>query len=235
MRPLWLMQVLTIPGILWPSKRKTGREESHMIEVYLVPTANGQKVAVLLEELAIPYVAHRIVRTVGDQPSDDYLKHNPMGKYPTLVDKDAPGGPLAVFETIAIALYLTEKTGRLVPSEQKPRAAAHQWAALAASDLTPAMATQYFLTLRAKTDVGEATEWVLNEIDRFLRAINGRLGDVPYLAGDTYSYADVLMYPLMATSVQRLEGGHAAYANITRWAKAVGARDAVQKGMAVAS
>lgn len=205
-----------------------------MIEVYLVPTANGQKVAVLLEELALPYVAHRIVRTVGDQPTPAYLKLNPMGKYPTLVDPDAGDEPLAVFETLAIAHYLMEKTGKLLPVTQKERVAAHMWAALAASDLTPAMATQYFLTLRAETDVSEATGWVLDEIARFLTAIDGRLGDAPYLAGDVYSYADVLMYPLMATSVQRLEGGYTAYANIARWAEVVGARPAVQKGMAVA-
>ncbi|MCX8232193.1 MAG: glutathione binding-like protein, partial [Alphaproteobacteria bacterium] len=70
---------------------------------------------------------------------------------------------------------------------------------------------------------------------RFLTAIDGRLGEVPYLAGDTYSYADILTYPLMATSVQRLEGGYTSYSNITRWAETVGARDAVQKGMAVAA
>ena len=204
-----------------------------MIEVYLVPTANGQKIAILLEELDVPYVSHRIIRKVGDQPSDEYLKHNPMGKYPTLVDKDAPGGSLTVFETLAIALYLTEKTGCLVPADLSDRAAAHQWAALAASDLTPAMAIQYFLTLRAKTDVSEVMDWALSEIDRFLTAIDGRLGEVPYLAGDTYSYADVLTYPLMATSVQRLEHGHAAYANITRWAETIGERDAVKKGMAI--
>ncbi len=206
-----------------------------VIEVYLVPTANGQKVAVLLEELGLPYVAHRVTRTVGDQPSADYLKLNPMGKYPTLVDADVDGAPLAVFETLAIALYLTEKVGALIPADKKERAAAHTWAALAASDLTPAMATQYFLTLRAQTDVQEVTDWVLSEIDRFLTAIDARLGAVPYLAGDTYSYADVMMYPLMATSVQRLAGGHAAYPNITRWADEVGARPAVQKGMAAAS
>jgi len=205
-----------------------------MLEVYLVPTANGQKVAILLEELALPYREHRIVRTVGDEPSAAYLALNPMGKYPTLVDPDVDDAPLAVFETLAIALYLTEKADALVPKEPKSRAAAHQWAALAASDLTPAMATQYFLTLRAETDVREATEWVLSEIDRFLIAIDNRLGEAPYLAGDSYSYADVLTYPLMATSVQRLDGGHEAYPNITRWAEVVGARPAVQKGMAIA-
>lgn len=206
-----------------------------MIEVYLVPTANGQKIAVLLEELGEPYVAHRVVRTAGDIPTDAYVKLNPMGKYPTLVDSVENDEPLVVFETLAIAQYLVEKTGRLLPGTRVERVAAHVWAALAASDLTPAMATQYFLTLRAETDVSEATSWLLNEIDRFLTAIDGRLGAVPYLAGDAYSYADILMYPLMATSVQRLEGGHAAYANITRWAETVGARDAVKKGMAVAS
>ncbi len=205
-----------------------------MIEVYLVPTANGQKVAILLEELGLPYVAHRIVRTVGDTPTNDYLKLNPMGKYPTLVDPDTNDEPLAIFETLAIAHYLVEKTGQLLPEKQKERVAAHIWAALAASDLTPAMATQYFLTLRAETDVSEATDWVLNEIARFLAAIDARLGDAPYLAGDVYSYADVLMFPLMATSVQRLDGGCAAYANVTRWVEVVGARAAVQKGMAVA-
>ena len=205
-----------------------------MIEVYLVPTANGQKVAVLLEELGLPYVAHRIVRTAGDRPPESYLALNPMGKYPTLVDPDAPGGPLAVFETLAIAQYLLEKTGKLLPASPAARSAAHMWAAVAASDLTPAMATQYFLTLRATTDVTEATDWVLSEIHRFLAAIDARLARATYLAGNDYSYADVLTYPLMVTSVQRLEGGYARYRNIARWVDLVGARDAVKKGMAVA-
>jgi GSH-dependent disulfide-bond oxidoreductase len=228
------MQVITIASNLGVTKRKPVKGEMRVIEVYLVPTANGQKVAVLLEEIGLPYVAHRIVRTAGDRPSDSYLALNPMGKYPTLVDPDAAGGPLAVFETLAIALYLIEKTGMLLPSSVAARSAAHTWAAVAASDLTPAMATQYFLTLRATTDVTEATDWVLSEIDRFLTAIDRRLAAETYLAGQDYSYADVLTYPLMVTSVQRLEGGYGHYRNVARWAELVGSRDAVKKGMAVA-
>jgi len=206
-----------------------------MIEVYLVPTANGQKVAIMLEELGLAYVARRIVRTVGDTPSADYLALNPMGKYPTIVDFEAEGGPLAVFETLAIALYLTEKTQRLVPADIKARVAAYAWAAVAASDLTPTMATQYFLTLRATTDVSEATAWVVDEAHRFLSAIDRRLGDERFLAGAEYSYADILTYPLMATSVQRLEGGFSTYKNIQRWVELVGARPAVVRGMKIAS
>ncbi|MEQ9447523.1 MAG: glutathione S-transferase family protein, partial [Rhodospirillaceae bacterium] len=205
-----------------------------MIEVYLVPTANGQKVAVLLEELELPYVAHRIARRAGDRPSDMYLTLNPMGKYPTLVDPDGPGGPLVVFETLAIAQYLMEKTGNLLPTSPAARSAAHIWAAVAASDLTPALAMQYFLTLRATGDVSEATDWIVSEIHRYLSAIDSRLADATYLAGEDYSYADILTYPLMVTSVQRLEDGYAPYRNIARWADRVGAREAVKKGMAAA-
>jgi len=205
-----------------------------VIEVYLVPTANGQKVAILLEELGLSYAPHVVVRAPGDVPSPDYLRLNPMGKYPTIVDATDEGETLVVFETLAIALYLTEKAGALVPNERAGRAAAHTWAALAASDLTPAMATQYFLTLRAQTDVAEATGWVVGEVHRFLKVIDERLAAVRYLAGETYTYADVLTFPLMATSVQRLDGGFARYANIQRWFDEVAARPAVQRGMKVA-
>lgn len=205
-----------------------------MIEVYLVPTANGQKVAILLEELELPYRAHRIVRRPGDVPSAAYRRISPLGKYPAIVDSSGPDGPLSVFETMAIALYLTEKTGRLCPTNVDDRSQAHAWAAVAASDLTPMMATQYFLTLRATSDVSEATNWVVAEAHRCLAAIDARLDAARFLAGDAYSYADVLMYPLMATSVQRLEGWFGGYRHIVRWYDEIAARPAVQRGMKAA-
>lgn len=206
-----------------------------MIEVYLVPTANGQKVAILLEELGLPYEAHHVVRAVGDPPTAAYLRISPLGKYPAIVDRGAGGGPLRVFETMAIALYLTEKAGQLLPTNLAERSQAHAWASVAATNLTPTMATQYFLTLRATRDVREATDWVVGEAHRCLAAIDSRLGSVPYLAGDAFSYADVLTYPLMATSVQRLDGGFEPYRNIARWFEQVAARPAVQRGMKAAS
>jgi GST-like protein len=205
------------------------------MELLYVPTANGQKATILLEETGVVYTATRVTREPGAPPTEEILHINPIGRYPVLTDPAGPGGPVTVFESLAIAEYLTEITGQLVPADSRERVAAKVWAAVACTDLTPTMATQYFLTLRAKTDVTEAREWIESEAHRFLRAYDRRLGEAEYLAGGEYSYADALTYPLMATSVQRLDGGYAAYGNIGRWAAQVGAREAVQRGMAAAS
>ncbi len=206
-----------------------------MIDFYVVPTANGQKGAIMLEESGLAYRAHRVRRNVGAPPTPDYLRINPIGKYPSIVDEDGPGGtPITVFETLAIALYLAEKTGRLLPADPSERAAAHIWASVANTGLTPLMGTQYFLQLRASTDVSEVTEWVLSEVQRYLVAMNQRLGEAQYLAGDTYSLADVMTYPVLATSVQRLEEGFSAYDNIGRWVEEVSRRPAVIRGLAAA-
>ena len=93
------------------------------------------------------------------------------------------------------------------------------------------MAAQFFLTLRAESDLGEAVAWIEAEARRFLHAIDLRLAQAEYLAGAPFSVADVLTFPLMATSVQRLEGGFGGYPNIARWFEQVAARPAVQKGM----
>ena len=138
----------------------------------------------MLEESRLAYRAHRVRRNVGAPPTPDYLRINPIGKYPSIVDEDGPGGtPITVFETLAIALYLAEKTGRLLPADPSERAAAHIWASVANTGLTPLMGTQYFLQLRASTDVSEVTEWVLSEVQRYLVAMNQRLGEAQYLAG----------------------------------------------------
>lgn len=207
-----------------------------MIDFYLVPTANGQKSAIMLEEAGLAYRAQRIVRAVGGPPSADYLKINPIGKYPAIVDQEGPDGrPITVFETLAIALYLAEKSGRLLPANARERAAAHIWASVANTNLTPMMATQYFLGVRAKTDVSEATDWVVSEVFRFLAAMDQRLSEAEYLAGGSFSIADVLTYPAVATSVRRLEGGFSAYDNIVRWCTIVSRRPAVKRGMEIAS
>jgi GST-like protein len=95
------------------------------------------------------------------------------------------------------------------------------------------MAVQYFTTLRAKSDQSETTGFVVSEAKRALHALDRRLGVARYLAGEDYGLADVLTFPVMATSVQRLPGGFRDYSNIVRWFDLVSARPAVQRGMAV--
>ncbi len=203
-----------------------------MIDLLFVPTANGQKATILLEEAGLEYTATRVEHGVGGPPPATLLAKNPIGRYPVLTESDGPGGgEIIVFESHAIALYLADRTGLLLPDDPIERSAAHVWAAVASTDLTPTMATQFFLTLRAETDVSEAITWIEAEAQRYLRAINQRLSEATYLAGNTFSLADLLTYPLMATSVQRL-GGFTSYKNIVRWFDLVSNRPAVQRGMA---
>ena len=203
-----------------------------LIDLHFVPTANGQKITIMLEECGLPYRSIRKPHGATGPGAPNISTLNPIGRYPVIVDPTGPdGAPATVFESLAIALYLAEKSGRLLPSQGPARSASLVWAAVACTDLTPTMAAQFFLTLRAESDLGEAVAWVEAEARRFLHAIDLRLAQAEYLAGAPFSLADVLTFPLMATSVQRLEGGFGGYPNIARWFEQVAARPAVQKGM----
>ena len=207
-----------------------------MIDYYFVPTANGQKIAIMLEEAGIQYTPHLVERKPGDSPEEKYLLISPLGKYPAIVDQDGPKGcRVTLFETLAITFYLTEKAPSLMPVDPSARFSAHAWAAVASTNLTPMMATQYFLTLRAKSDVSEATKWVEGEAFRCLEAIDRRLEAAQYLAGDDFSYADVLTYPLIVTSARRLGPGLESYSCISRWVELLSERPAFRRGMEVSS
>ena len=206
-----------------------------MIELYCVPTANGQKATILLEESGLPYRAIHVVREVGAPPPPSYLKISPMGKYPALVD-DSPEFPQAVtvFGTLAIALYVCERSQKMIPADLESRASAWSWASVVATDFSPMMGVQYFTTLRAKSDLSEATEYVEAEARRALRAMEQRLSGSDFLAGPAFSFADALAYPLAATSIRRLAGELAPYPALARWRDRVGARPGVIAGMAAA-
>lgn len=204
------------------------------IELLHLPTSNAQKVAIVLEETGLPYVAHRWVKKAGEATPPEHLKLNPIGKYPVIVDPDGPGGEsITIFETSAIALYLAEKSGKLLPANLRGRVAVNQWISVGASIMT-IMAAQWFTTKRARTDQSETTAWIVADVARGLGAIEQQLAQTTYLTGSDFTLADALVYPVMATTVQRNPGGYAGHDNIARWATFVGARPAVKRGMAVA-
>lgn len=205
-----------------------------MIELYCVPTANGQKATILLEESGLPYRAIPVVRSVGAPPPASYLKISPLGKYPALVDTGALPRAVTVFGTLAIALYVCERSQRMMPADLEGRARAWSWASVVATDLTPMMGVQYFTTLRARTDVSEATAYVEAEARRALHAMDQRLSESDFLAGPSFTFADALAYPLAATSARRLAGELAPYPALARWRDRVGARPGVIAGMAAA-
>lgn len=206
-----------------------------MIELYCVPTANGQKATILLEESGLRYRAIHVVRAVGAPPPLSYLDISPMGKYPALVDKN-PGFPHAVtvFGTLAIALYVCERSQKMLPADLESRASAWSWASVVATDLSPMMGVQYFTTLRARSDLSEATQYVEAEARRALRAMEQRLSESDFLAGSEFSFADALAYPLAVTSIRRLAEELAPYDALVRWRDRVGARPGVIAGMAAA-
>lgn len=204
-----------------------------MIDFYAVATANGQKAAIMLEEVGVDYRTHLIDLIKGEHKSPDYLAINPVGKVPAIIDRDTGGDPVTVFETGAILLYLAEKTGKLMPTAAAERAAMHVWMHVVAAGASPAFTGQFIFGTLAQEKVPSAIAYFLAEAARFLEAIDGRLAEAEYLAGGSYSIADILAYPVAVTSAGRLEDGLDPYPNIRRWRDQLAPRPAIQRGMAV--
>lgn len=201
------------------------------IELYHLPTSNAQKAAIVLEETGLPYVP--FLKKPGTPTPPEHLARNPIGKYPAIVDPEGPDGqPITIFETSAIAIYLAEKSRKLLPSDLRTRAAVNQWISVGASIMT-IMAAQWFTTQRARTDQSETLAWIVADVERGLVAIDQQLGRTEYLTGPRFTLADALVYPVMATTVQRNPQGYSGHDNIARWVTLVGGRPAVQRGMKV--
>jgi len=205
-----------------------------MIDLYTVPTANGQRASVMLEEVDLPYNVHVIDFASAGHLAADFLAINPLGMAPAMIDHDGPDGETVnLFETLAICYYLAEKTGKLMPKGGVARVEAHKWAVMVAANLGPAFAGQFYFKVQATPPVDYGVDLYETRSKRFLKAMDDRLASNEFLAGDTYTIADVMAYPSAATSGARLDGGMAPYSNITRWTDTVGNRAAVKKGMAV--
>lgn len=204
-----------------------------MIDLHTTATANGYKASIMLEEVGLPYRVIDYDLSKGEHMKPEYLALNPVGRVPTIVDHDAAGGPLSVYGSAAILLYLAEKTGQLLPSSAAERARTYEWLGVVSSDIGPAYSGQFVFNIIAP----EKQAWAIDFYDRLclrlLAPMETRLGASRFLAGDGYSIADVIAYPVAAVSMKRLPGGLDAHPNIARWAGEVGARPAVQRGMKI--
>lgn len=205
-----------------------------MIDLYTWGTPNGKKVSIMLEECALPYAMHKINISKDDQFAPDYLKINPNGKIPSIVDSEGPGGKsISMMESGAILIYLAEKTGRFLSADPAGRCKALEWLMFQMGGVGPMFGQTHHFLRAAKEQVPYAIARYTKEKDRLYGVLNTRLGEVEYLAGD-YSIADIATYPW----VSRFEWHNtklADFPNVDRWFKAIGARPAVQKGMAVPS
>ena len=205
-----------------------------MIDLYTFQTSNGQRAAIMLEECGFPYRVHKIDLFKGEQQHPDYLAKNPIGAIPTIVDPDGPGGrPLTLTQSGAIALYLAEKAGRLVPTDPLRRIAAMQWFMYGMTDCAPASANLFLLGVRAPEKSEANLAWLTERMLRYFRIIDERLASRDYLA-DEISLADFALYPVYAVRKQKIDEANGALANLSRWGAALAARPGVAKGMAAA-
>jgi GSH-dependent disulfide-bond oxidoreductase len=206
-----------------------------MLDLHFWPTPNGKKVTILLEELEVPYrlVPCHIGR--GDQFKPEFLAISPNNRMPALVDHEpADGaGPLPVFESGAIMMYLADKHGRFLPSEARGRYGVVQWIMWQMANQGPKTGEAgHFRRLGdAQGDQSYAVRRFTNEVNRLYGVIDDRLADRPYLSGDDYTIADMICYPW--TVGWKGQGQDIdEFPHFKRWFEQLGARPAVQRGMA---
>jgi GSH-dependent disulfide-bond oxidoreductase len=202
-----------------------------MIQLYTWGTPNGKKVSIMLEEIGLPYEVHPVNLSRGDQMTPEYLAINPNNKIPAIIDSDGPGGgPLKLFESGAILMYLADKTGKFLPAEPGKRYEVIQWLMFQMGGIGPMFGqANYFFRLQEK--VPYAIERFHKEALRLYGVLDKQLGQREYIAGE-YSIADIATYPW----VGRHEMHHVNlndFANVKRWFDTISARPAVQRGMAV--
>jgi len=198
-----------------------------MIDLYTSQTSNGRKVPILLEELGVPYHIISIDLEKNEQKSPEFLKINPNGKIPAIVDHN--NGGFAVIESGAILLYLAEEYGRFIPTDPKARSEAIQWLMFQMGGIGPMMGQLSHFTLYADMKVPYAIKRYKDETERLFTVLDIRLRHRVYLAGE-YSIADIAHYPWI-NKYPQLNIFMDAYPNLKRWFGLVGRRPAVQRGM----
>ncbi|MDQ2801299.1 MAG: glutathione binding-like protein [Pseudomonadota bacterium] len=205
-----------------------------MIEVWTWPTPNGHKVHIALEELALPYKVIAVNIGQGEQFKPDFLAITPNHRIPAIVDPEGPGGkPLQLFESAAILIYLSEKTGgKLIPTEPAGRYVCLQWMMFQMGCVGPMFGQYNHFANYAAEKLPYAVERYTNEVQRLHRVLDKRLSDAPYLAGGSYSMADICTFPWLR-SPERRGVNFDDFPNVRRWHDAIAGRPAVQRGVQV--
>ncbi len=200
-----------------------------MIDLYTASTPNGWKASVTLEELELSYETHPVNLSEGEQRQDWFLKLNPNGRIPVIVDRDE--GNFPVFETGAIMIYLAEKTGRLLPSDAKGRSRVIQWLMFQMGGIGPMMGQANVFFRYFPEKLQPAIDRYQNETRRLLEVLERRLGESEWLA-DEYSIADIANWCWVRT--YKWSGVSAdGLPNLKRWRDALRERPACQRGIEV--
>ena len=201
-----------------------------MIDFHYWPTPNGWKVAIMLEETGLDYRMLPVDIGRDEQHAPAFLAISPNGRMPAIVDHDAGGGPLPVFESAAILLHLADRTGRFAPVTGRGRVALMEWLFWQMANLGPMAGQLSHFVNYAQGEHPYSKQRYANEYARCLGVLDRRLAGRPYLLGDDYSIADMAAWPwvLIAKPLgQSLE----SFANVARWREVIKDRPAVRRGV----
>jgi GST-like protein len=174
----------------WPARHPD------RLQLYSLPTPNGVKVSIMLEEIGLPYEAHLVDFAKGDQRTPEFLSLNPYGKIPAIIDPSGPGlKPLALFESGAILLYLAEKTGKLIPADPARRYETIQWLFFQMAAIGPMFGQVGFFHKFAGREIEDKRPLhrYRDEAKRILAVIEARLATRTWIMGDDYTIADISM------------------------------------------
>jgi GST-like protein len=220
----------------WPAKHPD------RLQLYSLPTPNGVKVSIMLEEIGLPYEPHLVDIGVNESWTPEYLSLNPNGKIPAIIDPDGPGGkPFGLFESGAILLYLAEKTGKLLPADPARRYETIAWVFFQMAAIGPMFGQVGFFHRFAGREYEDKRplQRYAAESKRLLGVLEDRLADRTWLMGDEFTIADVATLGWVRNLVGFYEAGevvdYASLKNVPAWLERGLARPAVQRGLAIPS
>jgi GST-like protein len=220
--------------------RKWPAQHPERLQLYSLPTPNGVKVSILLEETGLPYEAHLVSFDTNDQMSPEFVGTFPNNKIPAIIDPEGPGGkPLALFESGAILLYLAEKSGRFLPADAAARHETIQWLMWQMGGLGPMFGQVGFFHFFAGKEYEDKRprDRFVAESTRLLGVLNQRLATREWMMGDEYTVADIAIFPWVRNLVERYGAGDlvgwAQFPHVARALAAFVARPAVQRGLLV--
>ena len=226
------------PLSAFPVTAKWPAQHPDRLQLYSLPTPNGVKVSIMLEETGLPYEAHRVAFDTHDQHSPEFLSLSPNNKIPAILDPDGPGGkPLPLFESGAILVYLADKTGQLMPPEPAARYETLQWLMFQMGGIGPMFGQVGFFHKFAGKDFEDKRprDRYLNESKRLLGVLEQRLTGRGWIMGDEYTIADIAIWPWVNNLVGFYGAGDlvgfSEFKNVQRVLEAFLARDAVKRGL----
>ncbi|MDR6889227.1 MULTISPECIES: glutathione S-transferase N-terminal domain-containing protein [Variovorax] len=224
----------------FPITKKWPARQPDRLQLYSLPTPNGVKVSIMLEETGLPYEPHLVSFETGDQMSPEFLSLNPNNKIPAVLDPDGPGGkPLALFESGAILLYLADKTGQLIPQDAAGRYETIQWVMFQMGGIGPMFGQLGFFNKFAGKDYEDKRprDRYVAESKRLLGVLDKRLEGRDWVMGNSYTIADIAIFPWVRNLIGFYEAGDLVgfsdFKNVARVLETFVARPAVVRGLGI--